>query len=182
MLVNSLTIGIPETKPNKFLYVFLNSVTFERRSNYFLTCRFEPIFPNTEGSGRVLRTEVQQNTIKPQFKSNSFSFKLPFINSPSKTPTEPFPSSPKQTPSRKNSLSGTGELKKVISKGVYLEESNCPTIIIQSFEVVHKDENIQSGAGNIPVTCVGGCIIPIGGLLNTLLKGERVKEKFILEG
>jgi hypothetical protein len=177
MLVNSLTIGIPEPKGQKFLYVFLNSVSFTKKSNYFLTCRFEPVYPNPDGSGRTLRTEVQQNTTQPQFKTKNFSFKLPIASSPSaKAPTDPFSASrPNSRPgSRRNSLGGESAGKSGPLRGIYLDETNSPTIILQAFDVVQAKEGGSA-------TSVGMTLLPIAKHLNPLLQGEKIQLELSIE-
>jgi hypothetical protein len=67
MSVHNLTIGIPERKGPKYLHVFIHSITFNYKSNYFLTLKFEPVFPVDPNESRAfstvtLRTEVQKNT------------------------------------------------------------------------------------------------------------------------
>lgn len=124
-MASALTIGIPEKKGPKYLYVFLNNVIFEKESNYFITCKYEPVYPpNNETHGRTLRTEVQRNTRQPEFKTRNFSFKINnFYQSPTnQTPTTPFSQSISTPPfAHKN--------EKPSSK-IPPDETN-PTIILQ---------------------------------------------------
>ena len=129
MTSSPLTIGIPDKKGQKYVYVFLKDVSFEKKSNYFITSKFEPVYPSKETNVKTLRTEVQRNTSQPQFKTRSFSFKLPtYFPSPSsenKTPSDPFPPSPLQ---QTTPTSVSNKFEKFQPK---LEEATNPTILLQ---------------------------------------------------
>src|SRR4051812_30709840 len=120
----SLTIGIPEKKGQRFLHVWLKSTSFNKSSNYFVTCKLEAVNTPSDSNtaGRAFRTEVQKNTKQPEFKTNSFTFRLPFVASPSRTPTDlNFPNSGPHSPKKTD-----------------VDSSSIIAFVLQAFEVVNK--------------------------------------------
>jgi hypothetical protein len=168
----SLTIGIPEKRGQKYLYVYIKNVFFKKQSNYFVTCKFESGQTGESNGGRTLRTEVQKNTKRPDFKAKNFSFKLPYTGSPSRAPTEPFPNSP----TKNNNATNSPVISNHASKGIVFDSESIlsATISFQAFEVIQEKDGGSA-------VLIGTAKYTVGKLLNALLAGEKLQAEVNLE-